>query len=246
MRKALITILMFLSGLASLAQDTNCVSRDGIPFEDLENPYTAKKWRMVFAFDGRVSYAFQEPASLSGIKIGAQLNNRHEFGLGIYSFKSASILRGVEVGEPDADPVTNLHFTLSYVSLYYEYIWWRNMRWEISTPLHYATSNINVQYMDTTRTLQDFGTGNYKAPLVEISAMGQYKLLRWLKVQGGLGYRAMLIDEQAIKDGFNSIIYKFGVGIGLGEIWHAMNKNKEKHAVYNEYWNLYKCSQKNK
>lgn len=248
-------IIFLIAAAAGRAQDTSevndlspdvCFTDDGVGFSELENPYDAKKWRVLVGFDGRVSASLGRVVSFSGFRLGVTFKNRHKFGLGIYSFKSPIIFEDLNPGTEASTDSSDVYFALSYASLFYEYLYFRNMRWEIGAAVHYSNSTVTVQYTDTADVLVDYESGRVKVPLLEVSTVADYRLFRWLSVKAGIGYRFMFHKEDFFSKGFQSGVLKFGVGIKLGDMWHAMNKKKEKHAVYNEYWSLYRCTEKNR
>lgn len=225
-------------------QDNVCVSESGVPFEELKNPYTAKKWKFVFSFDGRKSSSLNQKTPLFGVTFGYLFKNKHKFGLGIFWFTKDPVMEDVYLGEGSTD-TTDIRFNLGYLSSFYEYVWWSNMRWEITTPLHVSVSNLRVNYWNTISE-KDTIYGNFKVPLIEPSVTAEYRLFRLISIRAGVGYRFMLTPDDVVRQGFSNFIYKFGVSVGLGEIWHMMNGKKEKHAAYNEYWQLFRCSEKNR
>lgn len=58
--------------------------------------------------------------------------------------------------------------------------------------------------------------------ICETGVSGDYKLFSWLGIGMGAGYRLMLIDNKAIDENFNSIIYVLKVKLFLSEIYKAV------------------------
>lgn len=193
--------------------DSNTTQQTIAPNEEKDFTY-----KFLLSLDGRRSIVLGENTELGGLKIGTTINNKYKTGIGIYWMRN-NIERSGKPGGNIRDSRDTLYFKFGYTSLFFEPVFTINKRWQISTPFHLGSAVIEARYLTTGREKKLFKTT--KAPLVEISGVVQYKLLRWLAFGTGIGYRSVLIDETNIKKALEAPVYIFQLKILFGVIWNT-------------------------
>ncbi len=188
------------------------------------------KWKFLFSFDARTSWALGERAGIGGFKIGAEVNKVHRFGVGTYFLKKPIIRGGVQPnGEapPNATDTTSFNFT--YSSLFYERVWYQSSRLSLSTALHYGNTSVSASHL-LSDTLNANGGRIYQRyfqsslPLIEISGVTNYKVLRWFAIGLGGGYRAILTRDSGTKRALNGAVFIFQAKVLFGTLYKLVVK----------------------
>lgn len=190
--------------------------------EPIEDSLKKKnEWKFLFGFDARTSWVLGEKSGLAGLKIGATLNKKHNFGVGIYFLKQQIVRGGVTLDPvefPDATDTTSYNF--GYSSLFYEPIWYNSRRLSLSTPFHYGTATVTASYKrsDTTAAIwtQYF---TERKPLVEVSGVATYKVFRWFAFGVGGGYRFVLSEDQQVRRALSGPVVIFQAKVMLGVLY---------------------------
>lgn len=183
-----------------------------------------KNLKFFFGFDARRSFVLKKNSKFNGIKIGLSYKNKHRFGLGLYGMQEPITFVGEvdRIKHPDA--TDTVRFNFGYGSLFYEYVWFKNKRWDLSTPIHFGLGNLAFSFKDTSANYQRlFGGG---ALMTELTGVAQFKIFRWFALGTGVGYRMMLIDDKTIRKSLNSPVYIFQVKILFGEIYKMTFRRK--------------------
>lgn len=179
-------------------------------------------YKFYLGLDGRRSIVLGENSSLGGLKIGTIINNKFKTGLGIYWMRNDIVRAGIPGGNI-TDSRDTLFYNFGYTSLFFEPMFVLNRRWQLSFPMHLGSAVAETSYLTTQGKKQLFRTD--KAPLFEVSGVGQYKFLRWLAIGTGIGYRALLIDRNAAQRALNAPVYILQLKVLFGVIWKTyLNK----------------------
>ena len=192
---------------------------------DADSAEKKNKWKFLFGFDARTSRVLGERAGLGGLKIGASVNNKHRFGLGIYFLKKPIVRGGVQLDSvqyPDASDTTSYNF--GYSSLFYEYVWYNSRRLSLSTPIHFGGATVTADYQ-IEDTLNAQGGNIFtryfegSAPFVELSAVANYKVVRWFAFGFGGGYRFVLTEDQNAREALSGGVFIFQAKVMLGVLY---------------------------
>lgn len=177
-----------------------------------------KTAKLLFAFDARRSFVLDNKVKFNGIKIGVELIEKHRIGLGFYGMQQPVKFVGFIDKQKFPEATDTLFFNFNYGGAFYEYIWLRSKRWELTTPMHLGLGGIELTYLDT--------AGIRRPPFIKggsfvlgFGASAQFKIWRWLALGTGGGYRRMLTSEENIKRPLNAPYYQFQVKILLGELY---------------------------
>lgn len=126
-----------------------------------------------------------------------------------------------------ADTITTSSH-ISYLSLAFEYSFYRKERWKFSMP---AQIGIGGNALVTKNTLDNKvnTTSRLIVPL-ESGINGTYYFNRWLGLKGGIGMRLVLGKEAFA--GLSGPYYNFGIAIFFGEIYKMIFKPEEPSSTY--------------
>ncbi|MDQ3190503.1 MAG: hypothetical protein M3Q58_02830 [Bacteroidota bacterium] len=176
--------------------------------------------------DTRNSFITTQRAKIFGLKMGFEYNETVKLGIG-YNQLTSTITREKAIlnGFQEIDKVQSaLKFV--YVSPYFEYVFHRNKKWEHTIPLQLGFGNSWYEYKHEGKKIRE----NYRPIILYEPAMTtQYKILPWIGVGVGLGYRILLLNNRSIDENFNSPIYVFRVKVFLGEIVKAIKPKKDQN-----------------
>jgi hypothetical protein len=132
---------------------------------------------------------------------------------------------------PDTIVKSKLRF--DYGGIFFEYIFYSNPKWEMSFPLHFGFGVSRYHYNIGEVTYQK--ERRFMA-LYEANICAQYKILYWFGVGGGIGYRLMLINDNAMDENFNAPIYTIKINIFFADIYRKYfpKKKEETESIPSE------------
>ncbi len=202
------------------------------PFVAQSTQDTVKEKRVKFLFglDANTSFVLKNKSKFNGIRIGIQVDGVHKMGYGVYSMRTPLITKRKLSAESYPNNDGELSFNYSYRTIFYEYIWYKTKRWELSDPLHIGFGQVNVTYNDTiAKKSKPFFKGN--SGVIQFSFATQYKITRWLAFGSGIGYRFAIAKNKKVVEGLSAPLYVFRMKILMGELlkmWFKKDyKNKE-------------------
>ena len=170
-------------------------------------------------FDSYFSFIGNKSADVWGFKGGVKVDEKWRLGLG-YNLLSSDIveqkvLPSEELAYAKNDTVKAQLF-VRYFPLMAEYIHYNEGNWQISTPLQVGYGQSYFQYFDKNDNKRRIYKKGVVAPQLGVNA--QYKVLRWVGLTAGVGYRVMLINNKEIDAKMNSPIFAVGIKIYLSEV----------------------------
>lgn len=188
--------------------------------------YGSKKWRPLVGFDAYRSFYSGAPVKFNGLRFGVEYKGTHRFGFGFYGLKKNLIFTDLAVDYPLATDTSLVRFKLNYTALFYERVFYKTPKWEISFPLYVGGGG-----------LQGFAEGadgiyyRYVASSFSLLNTGvnvKYYLLPWLAPRVGAGLRFTFNAEKSLRKAFNGPYYAFGLSIMVGELYRTLFKKTEK------------------
>ncbi len=131
--------------LLSLLANTSVAQSDDIRSDDFLN---FPMRRFMLQYDARYAFLGGKQANIIGVRAGISYKEKHRFGMGFYTLASAerftdAYLLVNETGEIDS---VNAWPSFRYASIFYEYVWLKNGKWEISTPINLGTGRASINY----------------------------------------------------------------------------------------------------
>lgn len=181
------------------------------------------KPRFFLQFDRYNSVVANEGADMSGLKAGLEFGRKYRFGIGLYNLKSDIIeykkLTPAQAAEAPADTV-KAQLNMGYVPLCFEYIFYDKGKWQFGIPIHLGFGETYFEYFDKSGDRKKIKDHN--VVLTDVVVSGQYKILKWVGVGAGFGFRKMLVDNPSIQRNFNSPLYNIRLKIFLGEVYRTV------------------------
>jgi hypothetical protein len=175
-----------------------------------------KKWKLLIGLDARRSYFESQKVKINGIRLGLQYKGVHRFGFGFYSLSEKIEFNNIELNKVDAQLPSKILVDVNYNSLFYERVFLKTKRWEISFPVHLGGGQLKRQYLNN--------LGNYKQldkkrfSVLSGGVQVKFYILTWLAPRISFGYRQTFNTLPEISNAFNKPFYAYGLSISLGEL----------------------------
>ena len=171
-----------------------------------------------FGFDSRNSFIDNRRVGVQCLKMGVDFGKKITIGLGYAWLNTNTPVYNkiiIHDGELNKDTLITKRLSLQYVCGYINYIYYKSKRWEFSVPLQIGFGKLGYRY--------DYKGLNKKEEagfcfLYEPEVNVKFTILRWLGVEGDVGYRLLFQGNHFIKDTFNSPLFAVGVFI----IWNEL------------------------
>lgn len=183
----------------------------------------ARKLSFYFAFDVRWSLVRDIPVRIGGLKTGISFKRRHAVGLGYYNlgrpfFGEYFLTDQVEYdaqqslfsrrANTNVDVNTKVRLSMDYFSLFYEYRFLAHRKWNMDWNIQFGAGNVKIEVFNIQNGRMIGGYPKMEMiNLVESSVSVQYKIVQWLGLGAGLGYRYMLHPNEYISTTFNYPIW---------------------------------------
>ena len=224
-RTRLIALLVLLSTVVS-AQEKHYFRPDSLRIF-FPTSYGNKVWRPVVALDAFRSYYSGSPIIFRGLRGGMEFSGTHRFGIGVYILKKDVVFSDIKVNSPYATDTSQVKYKMSFMSLFYERVFFKNRRWEVSFPLYVGVGRRHgyvedyqgnyPQYMEATFSILNAGIG------------AKFFIFPWLAPRIGGGFRYTIVGETSFRKAFTGPYYAFGVSVVLGELYRStLKKQKER------------------
>lgn len=200
------------------------------------------KPKFFLTYDRTSSFVGGKAATTSEFKIGLEFRKKLRLGIGIGELVSDVVAEKIIVAEQSGnDSMVNAKLSLTYFSFNSEYVFYDSKRWQIAMPVGIGIGSSYFSYYDKVN-------GDYKTKridegdvmLLSASGLATYRILRWVGVSGGFGFRFAVVSNSKITESFNSPVYVIKLRIFLGEIYKTVfprGINGKRNPPYsNEYW----------
>ncbi len=189
-----------------------------------------EKPRFVLNFDARRQEVRSRIVRFFGLRAGIQ-ERYNLYAFGLYGLGDPFEDSGVELPDVGRDSA-DVRSTLTYVSGTYERILYDSPKWQLSIPFMVGYGEAAVDYRDTADVFVPYR----RTPVVplESGVRASYKVLFWLYLQGGLGYRRVAGPSALVNDEFSGATWNFGVSIKFGKIFRYAKDKLEERRERNE------------
>lgn len=163
-------------------------------------------------FDSRFSFIRGADFRTSGFKIGVSFNRKFKTGLG---YNQLIIPAKSTIQTEDRKFDAELKYI--YFSPYFEYVYHSSKRWEFNLSSQIGIGRAHYQYFNP--TTQKAVRTRYSAVIsYEPAMLIDYKIIRWVGIGTGVGYRLVLYKNSGIEEKISSPVYIVKLKIYLGEI----------------------------
>lgn len=183
------------------------------------------KPRFILNFDARRQEVRGNIVRFFGLRAGIQ-ERYNIYALGLYGLGDPFQERGVKLEDIGRDSV-DVRSNMGYVSATYERILFDTPKWQLSIPIMMGIGKATVDYRDTSGLYVPYRKTRV-VPL-ESGVRASFKVLFWLYLQGGLGYRQVTGPSTLVNKEFSGATWNFGLSIKFGKIYkYARDKMEER------------------
>lgn len=168
--------------------------------------------------DSRNSFIDNSLVNVFGIKAGIRYYKRLSFGIGYY-----------QLYNPPGNFQENVYYINSFGKPYFiqkglkmfyfaasvEYTFYQSKHWELRMPLQIGVGKTFYQYTEGGIKHKTNESGNF---IYEPTISVDYKIVKWVGLSAGFGYRFMITANRKLNKQFNSPIVSFGIAIYYSEI----------------------------
>ena len=209
MRLLIIVLSFLLFPIISLAQydDERLVI-----FEDEFKKSFKSKPKLDVKFDNRFSFIRDSDVKTIGIKVGLNYRRKFKVGLGF----NQMLFNVEKIAFNDAGEEVPVDLEYSYFSPYLEYVYYNTRKWEFSLSFQHGIGGASYQFVNT-----DGKKVKLKQSAVlsfEPAMLIDYKIIRWVGIGTGIGYRMVYYKRSSIQEKFTSPEYVIKLKVYLGEI----------------------------
>lgn len=159
------------------------------------------KPKLVFGFDSKQTFISRRNVNIAGGRAGINFNDRIRFYVGYY-FLSTGYYRNLVQG---ADTL-NAKLHLSWFALSVEWVFYRSKRWEFALPVYLGGGWNDLALLDRRFILP-----------TEVNLLVSYKVLNWLGLGAGVGYRWLAVKNPSVPENFNTPVYSVGIRFYFSE-----------------------------
>jgi len=207
------------------------VSSDAMAFDVIEQPTDTPlvgfkgKPSLFFTLDNTASFVGGKSATTNELRFGLDFKKKLKLGLGYGQLVSDIVVNKDIVAErTDNDSVVPANLSLSFFSANAEYVFFNSKRWQISTPLQIGVGSTYFLYYESDKNGKSIQkrTDEGTVLVTGFSAVATYRILRWIGISAGLGYRVGILNNDKVAESFNSPVYTFKFRIFFGEIYKSV------------------------
>ena len=162
---------------------------------------TPQKWKFAFQFDNRFSKISENEIVIFGAKAGLQYKKLTRFGLGC-SFITNPVTVINFNKKANANETNKINFW--YFSVFNDWIIYKREHWDV-----FATEQIGFGKPNFVKEINEDIVSDFNAHLFvnEVSAQVDYKVLPWVGLGTGFGYRNILNPKERLRATLNAPIY---------------------------------------
>ena len=183
------------------------------------------KAKFIVNLDARQQAVAGDVVKFFGLRFGIQ-KKRNIYALGFYGLGSPFEDRSIILEDFGKDSI-DIRTSLGYLSGTYERILLDTRKWQLSVPFMAGLGRSPLDRKDSTGVYVRFK--DYPVYPLETGVRASYKLLFWLYVQGGLGYRQVLGPKEFVDRRYSGATWNFGLSIKFGKIFrYAKDKLEER------------------
>ncbi len=185
-----------------------------------------KKPKISFRYDSHGSFITNTPAHMTALGLGVRLGNYVRMGWAINWLNTPIYRKKIIATGPESSDTVNAKLNYGLFSLYANVVVGRINKWEFTVPFELGFGSSSYSYTDKNNKTQEFAKGGIVT--IEPMFMTEYKVFKWLGVGAGLGLRLVPVNNRAMKENFNSLLWDANVSVYFGEIYKGIKRSIKK------------------
>lgn len=180
-------------------------------------------------FDNKNSFIGSKTVRFNGILATIQIGYKSRLGMGYYALSRNSRFTDIASSNGIDTLITVQNFR--YYSMEYHYILLNTRHWEVYFPFELGLGGVNTTNGSNRATPVN---RIMPAQVVNIGAMGYYKLFSFIGLGGGAGYRYVRLGSRPndIADDLTRPTYSIRAKLYLGDLFNIIFHNDVKRKEY--------------
>lgn len=176
-----------------------------------------KKVKFMGKFEGRNAFVRTHHALFLGARLGVEFKFPIRTGVGYYWMQTDIVS---QLYRPDEFPSAGViaRPRLRYAIVFVEYTFWNEDDWSLSVPVQLGFGETFYR-----TNLGDQVANGFVMP-AEAGVDVRYMFARWAGIGVGIGYRMMLLNNDDVKENFNSPYYLMRVNLVFSEIFRGKRR----------------------
>ncbi len=156
-------------------------------------------------FETRYSAISHDPATITGLRLGASFNRKLKLGIGVSWLKNNITQPGYVINELNKTDTVTQYLKLGYICYYLDFVFYKTKRWQLSVPIQAGTG---LSWFQNTKAY-DLNSPAKKSFLLlyEPGISIQFKILKCLGLGFDVCYRFTLKNNKYIGEKLNSPTY---------------------------------------
>lgn len=183
----------------------------GVFEEDFKTSFRSKP-KLDVKLDTRFSFIAASDIRTTGIKLGLSFNRAFKTGLGYNRLISPS-----KSNIRQSDNIYKAELYYEYISPYLEYIYHNSKKWEFNISIQFGLGRGYYQFYNDVKQQKERVNQSFILSY-EPSMLIDYKIVKWVGIGSGIGYRLILFKNNNINEQLTSPVFIFKAKIYLGEI----------------------------
>ena len=199
-----------------------------------EDPYADYRFvtNAIFQFDNRNERYYGVSARMNGLRIGIEFERVLRMGVGFYQNNAFYSFE-----PPSAVDSLQQSVRFGYNTFFMEWVLYRDFRWELALPMSYGSGVIELNNFSRGNSIPEFVGADTigRNRLLDIGLSGHVKVLPWVGIGAGVGYRQLLISDRLYRRPFSTPYLNFKVKLFLGYIYKGIFKPEVVQEEREEY-----------
>jgi hypothetical protein len=171
--------------------------------------------KILVAVDSRRSFISNRDVKIMGVRVGLDFDKKARVGFGVYALASPFNRTFIRPNYSGIVDTMTCQLKFSYMTGYFEYVVLTTKHWEVSVPVHLGIGDVGFTLLPDPPEAFLLG---------EVSVQAYYKIVPFLGLAGGFGYRQILLGGYQIRENFDALIYSFGIKFWAGYLMEKVLK----------------------
>ena len=184
--------------------------------------------------ESRYSFFSNTATKVSGVRLGVTFRRKLRVGIG-YSWLNGDVSDKLKVQGLNGSPVmVNNYLKFSYLCYYADFVFYKNKRWQLSTPIQVGTGFAWFQYYWPDGVVK---SKKHFLLIYEPGISVQFKAFKWCGVGFDVCYRFALKNTNNVGDKLNSFAFGPKALIWFDQIFYqTFPKSKISKKYGPAYW----------
>lgn len=171
-------------------------------------------------FETRYSAISHDPATITGIRMGASFHRKLKMGIGLSWLKNDITQPAYRMNELNKMDTITQYLKFGYICYYIDFVFYKTKRWQLSVPIQAGTG---FSWFQTSKPYNlSSSNKKYFLLLYEPGISTQFKITKWVGVGVDVGYRFTLKNNKYIGEKLASPTYAFKILFWADQLFYEL------------------------